>query len=87
MVYQHDKRTPDTIRGDIMGAFIKMRPGEIYGHWEVLSFDRIDSHTDARWKCKCLLCGEVHSVRGFSLRNKTTHSCKQCANKRRVTRG
>lgn len=62
-----------------MGYFIEEKMGRKYGHWEVLGFDKIDSHTDARWKCKCLLCGKVYSVRGFALRNGTTHCCKACA--------
>lgn len=66
-----------------MGALIKENAGRKYGFWEVLGPDGIDSHADARWKCRCLLCGEVYSVRGFTLRNGTSHCCKSCANKMR----
>ena len=52
-----------------------------YGFWTVLEFDRVDEHHDARWLCRCELCGEIHSVRGFTLRNgKSTH-CRFCNRK------
>lgn len=57
--------------------------GKLYGEWEVLQFHLVDSHNDARWFCKCRLCGEIYSVRGFALRNGSTHCCIQCARKRR----
>lgn len=62
-----------------MRPFIREKKGAKYGEWRVIKFHRIDGHGDARWWCKCNLCGEVYSVRGFALRNGTTRKCKPCA--------
>ncbi len=66
-----------------MGAFIDEKKGTIHGYWKVIGFDKIDSHHDARWRCKCLLCGRIVSVRGFSLRNGRSTKCVACARKER----
>lgn len=62
-----------------MGPLIKEKAGAQYGNWTVIKFHMIDGHGDARRWCKCGLCGDVYSVRGFALRNRTTSKCKPCA--------
>ena len=58
------------------------KPGAKYGNWTVIKFHKIDSHGDARWWCKCNMCGEIFSVRGFSLRNGKSTKWYQCSRKR-----
>ena len=65
-----------------MRTVIQEKINSRYGSWTVLKFHRIDWHGDARWWCRCELCKEVYSVRGFSLRNGTTTMCKPCAIRR-----
>lgn len=69
-----------------MGVFINEKPGARYGYWMVLKYHRIDEHSDARWWCKCELCGDIYSVRGFQLRNNKSTKCWNCS-KRRLRRG
>lgn len=57
--------------------------GARYDNWTVLEFHKIDNHNDARWFCKCELCGDIYSVRGFTLRNGQSTKCKRCARRRR----
>jgi hypothetical protein len=66
-----------------MKAIIKEKTGKVYGFWTILSFHRIDSHGDARWWCKCNLCGDKHSVRGYTLRNGQSTKCFSCARRMR----
>lgn len=53
--------------------------GNIYGYLQVLERDinqqYIGHENDAYWICKCLKCGSIKSIRGFSLRNGLTQSC------------
>lgn len=69
-----------------MRTVIQEKTEHHYGNWVVIGFDRTDNHGDARWWCRCELCGEIYSIRGFSLRNGTTTMCKPCAI-RRLKRG
>lgn len=66
-----------------MSAFISEHKGNKHGNWTILRFDRIDSHHDARWFCRCEKCGEIHSVKGFTLRNGQSTKCINCACKER----
>lgn len=66
-----------------MGAFLVEKPNARYGDWTVLSFHKIDSHSDARWWCRCQLCGHVYSVKGYTLRNGHSTKCAPCALRRR----
>lgn len=61
-----------------MSAFIEEKPGTIYGHWEIIKFHKIDNHGDARWWCRCLLCNQAYSVRGYTLRNGQSSHCCEC---------
>lgn len=61
---------------------IKEKPEKKYGHWIVLGFAGISLHGDAQWWCKCELCGAVHPVNGFALRNGKSTRCYDCRNKR-----
>lgn len=65
-----------------MGKMIQEKPGNRYNWWTVLSFDKVDSHRDARFWCRCELCGNHYSVKGYTLRNGTSTKCVQCAKKR-----
>jgi len=61
-----------------MTHMIYETPGTRYGHWEVLSFHEVDSHGDARWWCRCSICGGIYSVAGFRLRNGKSTKCWPC---------
>jgi hypothetical protein len=65
-----------------MSAFIKEKINSHYGNWTVLEFDQIDSHSDARWWCRCEICGEIYSVKGYTLRNGHSTKCLSCAKRR-----
>lgn len=67
-----------------MKLIIIEKPDERHGFWNVISFDKIDSHGDARWWCKCSLCGDKYSVRGFTLRNGQSTKCRNCARRMRL---
>lgn len=67
-----------------MSAFIDEKPGARYNNWCVLKFHKIDNHHDARWFCRCELCGDVYSVKGYTLRNGQSTKCSICATKRRL---
>lgn len=67
-----------------MSSFIDEKPGTIYVHWKVLRFHKIDSHGDARWWCRCLMCNKIYSVRGYTLRNGQSTKCRRCADKERA---
>ena len=58
---------------------IQEKIGNRYGNWTVLEFHKIDKHHDARWFCKCNGCGEIYSVRGYTLRNGQSTQCEHCA--------
>jgi len=60
---------------------INERPGKTYGNWTVLKFDKVDLYGDARWFCRCEICGEIRSVKGYTLRNGTSTKCRRCADK------
>ena len=64
---------------------INERNGAQYGYWTVLKFHKISPHGDARWWCKCELCGNTYSVNGFALRTGKSTKCQDCA--RRLRRG
>lgn len=66
-----------------MSAFINEKLSNQYGFWRVLKFHKIDTHHDARWKCKCTLCGNIYSVKGYTLRNGQSTKCKHCAIRKR----
>lgn len=76
MVYCFGERTFETIWSDIKMEIIHEQTGRHYSHWTVLGFHEVDKHNDARWWCKCELCGRVYSVRGFVLRNGTSTRCR-----------
>lgn len=61
-----------------MSKYIPEPSGKIYGHWQVICFDRIDSHGDARFWCKCLVCGDTYSVKGYTIRHSYSTKCKAC---------
>lgn len=56
-----------------MSKFIDLT-GQRFGRLTVLKFDRQDSFRQYMWICKCD-CGNVTSVRGYSLRSGNTQSC------------
>lgn len=57
---------------------INEKPGTRYGDWMILKFDKIDSHRDARFLCRCTLCDHVYSVKGYTLRNGASTKCREC---------
>lgn len=69
-----------------MKKIIQEKSNEHYCFWTVLSFHKIDKHGDARWFCRCEICGDIYSVKGFTLRNGQSTKCKKCA-RRRYGRG
>lgn len=53
--------------------------GQVFGFLKVLERDLSSEHlgheNDAYWKCQCLKCGSIKSIRGASLRKGVTKSC------------
>lgn len=53
--------------------------GQVFGFLKVLERDMspeyIGHEQDSYWKCQCLKCGTIKSIRGFSLRQGLTKSC------------
>lgn len=53
--------------------------GQIFGYLKVLERDLSPEHlgheNDAYWKCQCLKCGTIKSIRGISLRKGLAKSC------------
>lgn len=66
-----------------MRELIEEMPESHYGFWTVLGFHKVDKHGDARWFCRCELCGEIYSVKGFTLRNGRSTKCRPCADRMR----
>lgn len=58
--------------------------GKRYGNWNVLEFHKIDKHRDARYWCQCEICGEIYSVKGYTLRNGQSTKCRPCAKRMRL---
>lgn len=58
----------------------KKQPGEIYGCWEVIErdYNPISKSHETFYKCKCLRCGEIKSVRNTDLERlpKCCNNCK-----------
>lgn len=52
--------------------------GQRFGEWEVIHFSHTNKWGMAYWMCKCS-CGKVVPVRGTSLIQGKSKSCKQCA--------
>lgn len=67
-----------------MRTKIEEKAGKCHGNWIVLKFDRIDEHDDARWWCQCALCGDIYSVKGYTLRNGHSTKCLPCAKRMRL---
>lgn len=57
----------------------KKQPGEIYGCWEVIErdYNPISKSHETFYKCKCLRCGEIKSVRNTDL-NRLPKCCNNC---------
>lgn len=53
--------------------------GQVFGFLKVLERDLNPEHlgheNDTYWKCQCLKCGSIKSIRGISLRKGLTKSC------------
>lgn len=53
--------------------------GQVFGFLKVLERDLSPEHlgheNDTYWKCQCLKCGSIKSIRGISLRKGNTKSC------------
>lgn len=53
--------------------------GQVFGFLKVLERDLSPEHlgheNDTYWKCQCLKCGSIKSIRGISLRKGSTKSC------------
>ena len=56
-----------------MGKVIGLT-GQKFGRLTVLGFDKQDNYRQYMWLCKCD-CGNIVSVRGYSLRSGNTQSC------------
>ena len=56
---------------------------QVFGKWVVLEFSHYASNMATYWKCKCS-CGSVYSIRGTSLRQGKSSSCKSCS---KITHG
>ena len=64
-----------------MSSIIFEEPGTIYGSWKVISYDKVDKKHNAMFLCECTECGNIYSVRGFTLRNGHSKHCVRCNKK------
>lgn len=60
---------------------IKDETGNKYDYWKVLRFHDVYKG-NARWLCKCTLCGNTYIRYGFALRAGKTTKCNHCNGKR-----
>ena len=61
-----------------MGQFIDLH-GQRFGRWTVLSLgERIIPRGHRYWLCRCD-CGTEREVKGGSLRNGSSASCRKCS--------
>jgi hypothetical protein len=59
----------------------QIKPGMVFGNWEVIKFSHNNKHRIKYFLCKCKVCGKEYPVRGTSLITGTSTACsKQCAN-------
>lgn len=57
----------------------EIKPGMIFGNWEVIKYDHTNKHRIKYFLCKCKVCGKIKPVRGTSLINGTSTACsKKC---------
>jgi hypothetical protein len=58
----------------------KIKPGMVFGNWEVIKFNHKNKHGILYYLCKCMVCGTERPVRGTSLISGYSTACsKQCA--------
>jgi 5-methylcytosine-specific restriction endonuclease McrA len=79
----HDKSTQ--CRKCINNSNIEIEIGKRYKNWLVVSYDTDVFYDKSnrlikKYNCKCLICNEIYSVNGQSLKStKTSFNCKSCA--------
>lgn len=57
-----------------------IKPGMMFGHWEVIKFDHVNKHRIKYFLCKCSVCGNIRPVRATALINGTSTACsKSCS--------
>lgn len=57
-----------------------IKPGMMFGHWEIIKFDHVNKHRVKYFLCKCSVCGTIRPVRATSLINGTSTACsKSCS--------
>lgn len=76
--------TPDEINVNSEEKKIKktasqIEPGDIFNHWKVIKFDHINKHRIKYFLCRCMVCGNVRSIRGNDLIYGISKACsKEC---------
>lgn len=61
-----------------MSAF-KDISNQVFGSWQVINFDSLNSHSDAMWRCRCNLCGRIKTLTAHSLISGRSTKCRSCA--------
>lgn len=59
-----------------MPNITKFNSGEIYGTYEIIERDTQKISPHAYWKCKCIYCGNIKSIRSQNLKNGNFITCK-----------
>lgn len=59
-------------------AKVKILKGKKFGYWKVLNFSHICEYGDAKWTCRCEICGRMYAVRLDSLQSGRSTKCKKC---------
>lgn len=58
-----------------------IKPGQKFGHWEIIKYDHTNEHRVKYFLCKCDVCGTMRPVRASALLNGTSTACsKACSN-------
>jgi len=64
-----------------MGRPIRNLTGEIFGCYTALRFVETDKRQNARWLCKCNVCGYSRVISRSNLVNSPKDSCMSCSRK------
>ena len=78
------KHTTSCGRGVTNSDITSVKPGDWYGHLEILEKDiELSNNAQGRtwWKVKCHLCGEIQSIRNDQLTHNHFESCLKCREK------
>lgn len=53
--------------------------GKTFGYWEVEGFSTFDRKHNAKFVCRCSLCGDRYDVYSLNLQSGHSTKCRRCA--------